>query len=268
MHSGWIAQKMPAFVKEAYISTIDNFLVSVDFELSATNFPGSNWTSYSKSWEEIGKTMMESLSFGKQITKGKSKFIAEETKNTIAGKNTPKEKIAALYTNLKNKMAWNNSQSTFVSSSLKEAYKKGKGNTADINLTLLAMLRQAGFTADPVLLSTKGNGFLNPHFPAMRQFNYVIVQVEVTPQKYMLLDATNKDLPMHLLPTKCINDQGLLVRSEGIKWVDLKPTGKYNLTRAFDLSLNDEMEWEGSMQVKCKDYAAHNMRPNYTGGDN
>ena len=50
--------------------------------------------------------------------------------------------------------------------------------------------------------------------------------------------------------------------------MDLKPTGKYNLTRAFDLSLNDEMEWEGSMQVKCKDYAAHNMRANYTGGDN
>jgi len=259
---------MPAFVQEAYISTIDNFLVSVDFELGGTNFPGSSWTSYSKSWEELGKTMMDSPSFGKQITKGRTKFIAEEVKSTVAGKTTPKEKITALYDYLKSKMAWNGYQNTFVSSSLKEAYKKGKGNTADINLTLLAMLRQAGLTADPVLLSTKGNGFLNPLFPTLRQFNYVIVRVEVAPQKYMLLDATDKDMPMHLLPTKCINDQGLLVRSEGIKWIDLKPTGKYSLSRSFQLSLNEDMEWEGNMNVRCKDYAAYIMRETYTEEEN
>ncbi len=268
MRAGWVAKEMPAFVKEAYISTVDNFLVSVDFELAATNLPGANWTSYSKTWEELGSTMMESLYFGKQMTKGKTKFVADEVKSAIAGKTKPIEKISAIYTHLKSKMAWNDYQNTFATSSLKEAYKKGKGNTADINLTLLGMLRHAGFTADPVLLSTKGNGFLNPLFPTLRQFNYVIVRVEVEPGKYMLLDATNKDLPMNLLPTKCINDQGLLVRSEGIKWINLKPTGKYNLTRAFDLSLNEEMEWEGSMKVRCKDYAAYNMRETYVAEDN
>ena len=265
---GWVVKEMPSFKKEAYISTIDNFLVSVDFELSSTNLPGSTWTSYSKSWEELGKTMMDSPSFGKQITKGKTKFISDEVNTVIAGITKPKEKISALYYHLKSKMAWNDYQNTFVSTSLKEAYKKGKGSTADINLTLLAMLRQAGFVADPVLLSTKGNGFLNTAFPALRQFNYVIVRVEVTPQKYMLLDATDKDLPIHLLPTKCINDQGLLVREKGIKWVDLKPTGKYNISRAIDLSLNEDMEWEGKMKIRCRDYAAYSMRENYTEEDN
>ncbi len=267
-NAGWIAKDMPAFKKEAYISTVDNFLVSIDFELASTNIPGSNWVSLAKTWQELGATMMDADGFGKQFTKGKIKFLADEVKTITANLATPKEKISAIYDHLKHKMTWNEYQNKFVSSSLKEAYNKGKGNTADINLTLLGMLRQAGFTADPVLLSTKGNGFLNQGFPALRQFNYVIIRVEIEPGKYMLLDATAKDLPIHLLPTKCINNQGLVVRKEGIKWVDLKPTGKYSLTCALDLVLNEEMEWVGEMKVRCKDYAANVMRTAYTEADN
>ena len=264
MRYGWMVKEVPAFVKEAYISTVDNFLVSVDFELGSTNFPGATWVSLTKSWEELGETMIKSNYFGKLLNKNKTKFLADQIKGLTAGITDPKEKIVAVYYHLKDKVAWNKYQNKFTSStSLKEAYNKGKGNTADINLMLLGMLKQVGLSAHPVLLSTKGNGFLNPAFPALRQFNYVIVQVEVAEGKYMLLDATEKDLPIHLLPTKCINDRGLLVKKEGIKWVELKPTGKFNITRSLDLDLNEDMEWEGKMKVRCKDYAANYMRESY-----
>ena len=264
MKIGWKAENLPAFVKEAYISSVNNFLVSVDFELESQNLPGGNYTSLSQSWQEIGATMMESSSFGGQLPKGKTKFLSDDVKNLVAGQTNPKEKIAALYYFLKDKMIWNESQNTFITSSLKEAYKKGKGNSADINLMLLGMLRQAGFKADPVLLSTKGHGFLNSFFPSLRQFNYVIVNVEVESGKSMLLDATDKSLPMELLPTKCFNDKGLMVNKEGIKWVDLSPDKKFNLTRAVTIALNEDLEWEGKMQVKCKDYAANMVRGNYS----
>lgn len=263
VRAGWIAKDMPAFKREAYISTLDNFLVSVDFELAATNLPGSNWVSLTKTWQELGKNMMESDDFGKQLTKGRTKFLNDEVKAVTAGITDNKTKVAKIYDHLKSKIAWNEYQGAFITTSLKDAYKTGKGSTGDINLMLLGMLRQANLVADPVLLSTKGHGFLNQAFPSLRQFNYVIVRVELAEGKYMLLDATDKDLPMHLLPTKCINDQGLLVRKEGVKWVDLKPTAKYNLTRAFELSLNEDMEWEGVMKVRCKDYAATSIREDY-----
>lgn len=265
---GWVAKGMPAFKKEAYISTINNFLVSVNLELASTNIPGSNWQSLAKTWEELGETMIESDGFGKQITKGRIKFLSGEVATITSNLASPKEKINALYYHLKQKMAWNGAQNKFVTSSLKEAYNKGKGNTADINLTLLGMLRLAGLKADPVLLSTKGNGFLNRGFPALRQFNYVIIRVEVVEGKYMLIDATNKDLPIHLLPPKCINDQGLLVKKEGIKWIDLKPIGKFTITRSLNLVLNEELEWVGEMKVRCKDYAANKMRAAYSKAGN
>lgn len=268
IRAGWIAKDMPAFKQEAYISTVDNFLVSVDFELASTNLPGSNWVSLTKSWEELGETMMESDDFGKQLTKGKTKFLSDEVKTVIAGVTNPQEKAAKLYNHLKRKVAWNDYQGTFITTSLKDAYKEGKGSTADINLLLLGMLRQAGLTADPVLLSTKGNGFLNQAFPSLRQFNYVIVQVQLADGKTMLLDATDKDLPMNLLPPKCINDSGLLVREKSIQWIDLKPSGKYRLTRAFDLTLNEDLEWVGTMKVRCKDYAANAMRETFIEKDN
>ena len=263
MRHGWVANEMPAFVEEAYISTVDNFLVAVDFELSATDIPGSSWTSYARTWEELGQTMMQSSHFGKQLNKSKTKFLSDEVKSVTEGFTTPEEKVAALYYFLKSKVAWNGSHSAFIETSLKEAYNQGKGNSADINLMLMGILQQAGFKADAILLSTKGHGFLNPAFPSLRQFNYVIVRVEIAPEKYMLLDATNKSLPMHLLPPKCINDSGLLVRKEGIKWVDLTNKGKYYQSRSMDLTLNEDMDLEGSMKVRCKDYAAYLMRENY-----
>lgn len=263
MRYGWIAKEMPAFIEDVYISTVDNFLVSIEIELESTQFPESNFVSLIKDWEKLVETLMKSNFFGRQLTKGKTKFLTADVLKEVAGVSNPRHKITAIYYYLKNIMEWNNYQDKYITTSLKEAYYTGKGNTADINLTLLSMLRLVGFNADPVLLSTKDNGFLNQGFPTLRQFNYVIIRVEVEVGKYMFLDATDKDLPLHLLPTKCINDSGLLVKKEGMEWIELKSTGKYNIVRTIDINLNEDMEWEGSMKVKYKDYAASSMRQMY-----
>jgi hypothetical protein len=268
MHYGWVAEEMPAFVSEAYISNKNNYLVKVDFELSGTKFPNSTWKSYTKSWSGLNNTLLESSAFGVQIKKGKTKFLAAEAKQLTASLATTNDKIAAIYTHVINKMAWNKEANKYISSSLKNAYEKGKGNVAEINLILMAMLQQAGLKAEPLLLSTRKNGFLNPLFPALAQFNYVVAAVTLEDGKMLLLDATEKILPMHLLPTRCINDKGLLVRKDREDWVSLKPNGKYNITRALDLSLNEDMEWEGKMKVRCKDYAAGKLRQSYYGKEN
>lgn len=56
---------------------------------------------------------------------------------------------------------------------MRKAYKDKTGNIADINLMLTAMLRSAGLTANPVLVSTRSNGIAL--FPNRNAFNYVIL---------------------------------------------------------------------------------------------
>ena len=54
---------------------------------------------------------------------------------------------------------------------------------------LTAMLRAAGFDANPVVTSTISHGI--PFFPTVSGFNYVLGGVTVNDQ-YFLLDATDK----------------------------------------------------------------------------
>ncbi len=255
----WVTENMPALQAEPYTSNINNYMVQVDFELSAVHLPNSIVQNYTNTWEEINKTLLESSAFGGQLKGSKSKFLestVNELTKTIA---SDKEKVAVLYNHLKEKVVWDKRFNKYTSQSLKDTYSKGKGNVADINLLFRAMLTKADIVADPIILSTKDNGLLNPYFPSSRQFNYVIVQVTIEGKKY-LLDATERDLPMELLPVRCYNDKGRLIKENATDWVDLTPTASFGSAVSLDLHLNDDSQWTGTLKTRSTGYAASNAR--------
>ncbi len=255
----WVAENMPALQAEPYTSNINNYMVQVDFELSTVALPNSSIQNYTNTWEEINKTLLESTSFGDQMKGSKSKFLDSTIKDLIKNTTTDAEKVAILYEHLKEKVLWNKRFNKYTSQSLKDTYSKGKGNVADVNLLLLAMLTRADIVANPVILSTKDNGLLNPYFPSSRQFNYVIVQATIGGKKY-LLDATEKDLPMELLPVRCYNDKGRLIIENATDWIDLTPTASYGSVVSLDLILNDNSQWSGTLKTRSTGYAASNAR--------
>ena len=67
------------------------------------------------------------------------------------------------------------------------------GNAADINLLLVAMLNKAGIEANPVILSTRENGFIAMAHPSLSDCNYVVARA-VVDGKQILLDATEPNL--------------------------------------------------------------------------
>ena len=83
------------------------------------------------------------------------------------------------------------------------------------------MLRYAGLTANPVLVSTRSNGIAI--FPNRTAFNYVIAAVE-TPNGNILLDASDKFSTPNVLPFRALNWYGRLIRKDGTsEEVDLMP---------------------------------------------
>jgi hypothetical protein len=92
------------------------------------------------------------------------------------------------------------------------AYNENTGNVAEINLMLIAMLKDSGLDANPVLLSTKGNGATL--FPNKSKFDYVIASVVLDGKQY-LLDATCKYCSIFNLPIRDLNDKGRLVNKDG-----------------------------------------------------
>lgn len=255
----WVVENMPALEAEAYTSNINNYMVQVDFELASTNFPYAAPENFTNTWEEINTTLVESDAFGKQLEKSKTKFLKDKVEALTNSLTTDEEKVAAIYQHIKDKVIWNDRYNKYASQDLKETYNKGTGNVADINLLLVAMLRMAGISTDPIILSTKSNGILNPYFPSSRQFNYVIAQSKIG-EKKTLLDATEKDLPMNLLPVRCYNDKGRLIKEHATKWVELTPTASYGSVLSLDLQLTESNQWTGTLKSRETGYAASKTR--------
>lgn len=179
---------VPALLDEKYTSNIDNFRSSIKFELASTRFPNKPFKNYSLTWEDVAKSIYDYDSFGGELNR--KNYFDNDVDQIIQGLSSDSEKAMALFQFVKTKMNWDNFVGVGCSSQgIRKAYKEGKGNVAEINLMLTAMLRYAGLNANPVLVSTRSNGI--PLFPTSDGFNYVVSGLQLD-NGLILLDATEK----------------------------------------------------------------------------
>src|SRR5690606_31457532 len=129
----------------------------------------------------------------------------------VVGKTTEEEKIEVVLDFVKSAVKWNGLYGYACDKGDRSAYQTKDGHVDDINLMLTAMLQHAGLKAHPVVLSTRGNGV--PALPRESSFDYVIAAVEIK-DKRILLDATEKYSMPDVLPVRCINWVGRIIRDE------------------------------------------------------
>lgn len=210
---------LPSYSREAYVLNPRNMLASVQFELASFVAPGRTSESFSTTWDRIGKDLMDHEEFGRQLNG--NNFLDETVNTTIAGKSTNIEKAQAIFDYVKNNIAWNDYLGQYTDKGIRKAFNEKSGNSADINLMLTTMLRKAGLDANPIVLSTLQNGIINYSFPSRSKLNYVIVGTTIDNEFY-LMDATDKNAQINLLPIRAINDRGFMVNDKGIKEVPLR----------------------------------------------
>lgn len=61
---------MPALKDEPFISNLDDYRPSIDFELRSTNFPGQFFNDYTGSWPKIVHAILDDDNFGGYLNKG------------------------------------------------------------------------------------------------------------------------------------------------------------------------------------------------------
>ena len=250
---------VPAMKEEAYVGNIDNYSTSLKFELSYVDFPGSPMKTYSTTWEDVSKGIYEVDSFGSELTR--SNYFEDDLNKLLSGITNPEEKVSLIFSFVVNKMTWNKYTGYYTNEGVKEAYKKGSGNVADINLMLVAMLRKANLNADPVLVSTKDHGM--PLFPTRNGFNYVIAGVEL-PQGTLLLDATNKDAEIGILRSSIMNWQGRIIKKDGTSdWVSLSPRTPAVKTAMVNAEIKPDMSFTGKAQNRFTGNYAFQYRTDF-----
>ncbi|TDE03732.1 DUF3857 domain-containing protein [Flavobacterium sandaracinum] len=254
----YLAQNMPAMKEESFVNNIDNYTSSLVQELAMTKYPGEPLNAYSTNWNAVVKTIYNYDDFGPELNK--TGYFEEDLKAVLAGLNTAEEKITAILQYVKSTVKWNDYYGYSCNDGVKQAYKNKTGNVAEINLMLTAMLRHAGLTANPVLVSTRSNGIAL--FPNRTAFNYVIAAVE-NGTDVVLLDATDKFSSPNVLPFRDLNWLGRLIRKDGTSSeVDLMPKQTSNDVITMNYAVNDKGEVVGKLRRQRTDHNAMIFRSN------
>lgn len=236
---------IPALIEEPYVNNINNYRANINFEISAYIPTKGNHKYYNVSWKDVTKTIYENPYFGVQLDK--KNHFEDDLANITEGITSQNEKIGIIFQYVKNKIKWNKEYSKYTSNGgVKKAYNDGVGNVADINLTLVAMLKESGLNASPILVSTRSHGI--PLFPTSKGYNYVIAGVEIQ-NDVILLDATEKYSMPNVLPLRVLNWEGRLVRDNGSSTtINLYPN-KYN---AKQVILSGKIDSEGTLSGLMK----------------
>ena len=248
----------PALRAENYITTLRDYQSKISFELQRTKFPGRPWEEVTGDWANVTKDLLDDEDFGKQLNK-RNQFKKEIA--AIAAKyTTPEQKLNAIQDWVKSSVKWNGNYGIYTKSSLPKVYENKTGSAAEINLLLTAMLLEAGLDAAPVLISTREHGRINTGYsPMLNKFNYVIAHVNVDGKDY-LLDATDPLMPASMLPVRCLNGEGRLIKENDKRWVALKPAVTFSKLVTTDVTLNAQGEMKGKGTESASGYNALYLR--------
>jgi len=253
----YLAQKVPAFPGEEFLRTADNYITKIGFELQKMYFPGSAARSFSTSWSRVDEILKNSDSFGKSLVRsGHLENVGMHLKSTgVNGLSL----MNLAFNHIQQKIVWNGNNSTFINQPLAKAYKDGSGNSSEVNLNLVALMRDLDFEAYPVVLSTQKHGIIHPAHPSLSSFNYVIAMVRLENETY-LMDATDPYGEINLLPIRCLNDKGMVIGSSSEEWITLMDYRPYHFVSDYTISLSDDLLLSGSRRLRLKDYASYQYK--------
>jgi hypothetical protein len=255
----YVMKNVPAFKAEPYMTCEEDYLSKINFALSHISWPGRLVQEIMGSWEKLNAELLEDENFGKVISR--SGFLKDLVAEITAGITDPMKKVEAIHTYIKQNIEWDGMKDKYADN-LKKVIENKKGTAADINLMLASMLDKAGFKVNMVLLSTRDHGIVRPSYPMEKQFNYVICELQLD-DKTMLLDATEKYLPLNTLPERCLNGQGLVVSALQYHWIDVATKTKAKTIINAELSLLKTGELNGNLQFAKYGYDALQMRKTY-----
>lgn len=254
----YIAENVPALKDESYVNNIENYMSSIQHELQSVQFPQAPYEFFATDWDNVVKKIYEDTDFGPQLNK--TGYFDNDVKALLEGITDKNEKIAIIFNYVKSRMNWDGMYSYSCDKGVSAAYNDKIGNSAEINLMLVAMLRYAGIDVSPVILSTRANGIAL--YPSRSAFNYVIAGVEL-PDTLLLLDATNKNALPNILPIRDLNWVGRIIRKDGTSaQIDLSSSIISKEITNLMASMNSKGEFEGKIKTQNFDYNAFLFREN------
>ena len=216
----FIMKDIPAFKNEPFITSRNDYIIKLDFQLAVIYYYGGGSNKILTTWPELSKSLEDDNKFGTYINKSKHNF-KKTASQLVSNSKNDKEKVKTIIRYIKQNYNWNGRYGIFTDKTVNKFIKEKTGSIAEINLYLIGALKSQNIAVYPVILSTRKNGKIITKYPFTDPFNYILAYAEID-GKQMLLDATDTYCPFDIIPEKCYNDIGLIINEKTPKWLKIK----------------------------------------------
>lgn len=249
-------ENVPSLKEEPFVTDMDNYRSSISMDLLSVNWPQEPIKYYNKSWDDIAINLSKSSSFGKQLNKE-----YKELKSLIKSLEDmgDEQKIITAYEYVKSTFTWNGNNSIYTDEGIAGLIEKRTGNNSEMNLLLVNILRNAGIQAYPVIGKTRTSGFINIIAPSLSELNNVLAMVNLGDKK-IYMDATEKLIPLGLLPPKSLNLRGVIINKSSGRLIEISNPNTSLSQCMMQYSLNQDGTLSGKRSVKFTRYESFKKR--------
>ena len=255
----WVMKNVPALKEEPFTTTLRNSIAKIEFQLNQVAFPHSMPRSYMESWQKVSEEMIKDEEFGVPINRANN-WLDDEVNSIVKNATTPKDKTKKIYEYIRDNYTCSEHSGMYIYKGLKDIVKNKNGTVGDLNLLLIAMLRNQRITANPVILSTRNHGFTHEYYPLMDRYNYVIAQVTIG-NDILYLDATEPRLAFNKLPLQVYNGHARIISNDNAVPVFFAADSLVETTNTMVfIANNDKGEVEGSLTNNPGYYHALDVR--------
>ena len=244
--------EVPSLRDEPFVAAQLDFAAHLECQLIRMQFPDGRTKEVMPSYQKFSSDLDKHDRFGENARPGN--FEKQLVQNLAGNIADPKEKAAAILRHLQEKIKWDGFYGIYADQPPAKTFEKGSGNAASINLMLVACLRAAGLSADPVILGTRTHYSPHPVYPNEGKFDYVVAVLELE-DKLVLADATAGGIPLGYVGKKCLHGQGWRVSAQSPGWIPLQTYANGARSVLMQISGNDN-GWEGKVTLKATGYAA------------
>ena len=246
------SQNIPAFQIEDYMPPQNELKFRVDFVYSEGNAEKEP----DKFWKREGKKLNDKV----ESFTGKRKAMEQAVAETVGPSDPPEVKLEKVYARVQKfrNTTWETEKTEQEQkrekqkeiSNVEDLWKRGYGDSRQINWLFMALARAAGFEAYSVYISARSEYFFNPQMMNLSQLNGDVVLVKLN-GKEVYCDPATAFAPFGMLSWPETGVKGLRLDKDGGTWVTttLPPSSDSRIDRKADLKLTDTGSLEGKLTV-------------------
>jgi hypothetical protein len=179
--------------------------------------------------------------------------IKELAKNITFSTQSVEEKVDSVMSFVLKNYSNNNSLSEIPTQKLEEFLKNKKGNSAELTLLAILLLKEHKVSANPLMINTNNQPIMKPQYVSPLYFNDMVIAFEMN-NSFYFIDILGKSRKLGIYGSSSLNSEALYFSDNRTGFLDVRNFGKNSVSALINAKLDKEGTLSGSINLSLLGY--------------